>query len=101
MVKDNGVPLKNINELEVVNGQIWANIWLVREADGGNALEGHKQTCERWWRVDSRAIGGIIVMLCVSVALTLCIGAVHCRPLALRLSTPPPARWWPGWTRAA
>ena len=30
VVKDNGVPIKNINELEVVNGQIWANIWLVR-----------------------------------------------------------------------
>jgi glutamine cyclotransferase len=26
-VTANGVPVKNLNELEVVNGEIWANIW--------------------------------------------------------------------------
>ena len=29
-VTDDGVQISNINELEVVNGRIWANIWLVR-----------------------------------------------------------------------
>jgi glutamine cyclotransferase len=27
-VLDNGVPVKNLNELEYVNGEVWANIWL-------------------------------------------------------------------------
>jgi glutamine cyclotransferase len=26
-VRDNGVPLTNLNELEYINGEIWANIW--------------------------------------------------------------------------
>jgi glutamine cyclotransferase len=27
-VQDNGVPVKNLNELEYVNGEVWANVWL-------------------------------------------------------------------------
>lgn len=40
-VTDDGTPLRNINELEMINGVLWANVWLTTRIALINPTDGH------------------------------------------------------------